>query len=205
MEPTTLEHPTSTDRPEGEQEVSLSRAFGGRSFLRDIVETLLLTLIIFLIVNTLTGRFQVRGTSMEPTLHSGQYIIVSKLSYRLSDPQRGDIIVFRPPNAPREDYIKRIIGLPGEHVEIRDGAVWINGYRLEEPYIASPAPYTGSWDLGPDEYFVLGDNRGGSSDSHSWGPLPRENIIGKAWLCYWPPQYWGPLPHYRFPSLEEEE
>ncbi len=205
MEPTTFDEPTPPGRPEDGQEVSLARTFGGRSFLRDLVETLLLTLIIFLIVNALTGRFQVRGTSMEPTLHNGQYIIVSKLSYRLGDPQRGDIIVFRPPNGAHEDYIKRIIGLPGEKVEIREGAVWINGYRLEEPYITTPTPYTGSWELGPDEYFVLGDNRGGSSDSHSWGPLPRENIVGKAWLCYWPPQHWGPLPHYQFPPVEEEE
>jgi len=190
---------------EEQQEVSLARAFGGRSFLRDVVETLLLTAIIFLVVNTLTGRFQVRGTSMEPSLHTGQYVIVSKLSYRLNDPQRGDIVVFRPPNGAREDYIKRIIGLPGERVEIREGAVWVNGYRLEEPYIASRIPYTGAWELGPDEYFVLGDNRASSSDSHSWGPVPRENIVGKVWICYWPPQYWGPVPHYRFPPLEGEE
>lgn len=186
--------------PEEEQETkppSLSRAFGGQSILRDIVETLLLTLVIFLVVNTLTGRYQVRGSSMETSLHSGQYLIVSKIHYMLGEPQRGDIVVFEPPNGSYEDYIKRIIGLPGETVEARQGAIWIDGYRLGEPY-AARIPYSGTWVLGDDEYFVLGDNRPNSSDSHTWGTLPRENIVGKAWVCYWPPQYWGGVPHHQF-------
>ncbi len=176
----------------------------GRRLLRETLETLLLVLLVYLIINALTGRFYVRGSSMEPSLHNGQYLIVSKISYLFGEPRRGDIVVFVSPNGGKEDYIKRIVGLPGEHVEIRDGAVWINGYRLEEPYLHSPIPYSGSWTLGPDEYFVLGDNRANSSDSHSWGPLPRKNIIGKAWLCYWPPQYWGLIPHYSYPSLNVE-
>jgi len=176
------------------------RASSARALLRDVVESLVLALVIYLVINALTGRFYVRGSSMEPTLHNGQYLVVSKLSYRFSEPQRGDIVVFVSPNGAGEDYIKRIVGLPGERVEIREGAVWINGYRLDEPYLNSGIPYTGAWSLGPDEYFVLGDNRANSSDSHAWGPLPRKNIIGKAWLCYWPPQYWGVIPHYSFPS-----
>lgn len=176
----------------------------GRHWLRETLETLFLALLIYLVVNALTGRFYVRGSSMEPSLHNGQYLIVSKISYLFGEPQRGDIVVFVSPNNGKEDYIKRIIGLPRERVEIRDGAVWINGYRLEEPYLRSPTPYSGVWTLGPDEYFVLGDNRANSSDSHTWGPLPRKNIIGKAWLCYWPPQYWGLLPHYSYPSLNVE-
>lgn len=181
-----------------------ARSPAGRHLLREIVETLLLALAIYLVINTLTGRFYVRGSSMEPSLHNGQYLIVSKISYLFGEPQRGDIVVFVSPNNGKEDYIKRIIGLPGERVEIRDGAVWINGYRLEEPYLSSATPYTGVWVLGPDEYFVLGDNRPNSSDSHTWGPLPRKNIIGKAWLCYWPPQYWGLIPHHSYPSLNVE-
>lgn len=176
----------------------------GRRLLWDTLETLLLALLIYLVINALTGRFYVRGSSMEPSLHNGQYLIVSKISYLFGEPRRGDVVVFVAPGNGKEDYIKRIIGLPGEEVEIRDGAVWINGYRLEEPYLKSPIPYTGSWTLGPDEYFVLGDNRANSSDSHSWGPLPRKNIIGKAWLCYWPPQYWGLIPHFSYPSLGME-
>lgn len=196
MDPYTApEEPQPAERP---KDVSLGRAFGGRSFLRDILETLVLTLIIFFIVNTLTGRYQVRGSSMEPSLHNGQYVIVSKLSYRMGEPQRGDVVVFLPPNGAEDDYIKRIIGLPGEHVEIRDGAVWIDGYRLDEPYIAVPIPYSGSWVVGADEYFVLGDNRPNSSDSHSWGMLPAENIVGRAWFCYWPPERWGLIQHYSF-------
>lgn len=187
------------------QEVSLGRAFGSRSALRDLFEVVVLTLVIFFVVNALTGRFQVFGNSMQPTLHSGQYVIVSKLAYHFREPQRGDVVVFEPPNGAHDDYIKRIIGLPGEHVEVHGGAVWIDGYRLEEPYISSPIAYSGSWDLGSDEYFVLGDNRANSSDSHAWGPLPRGLLVGKAWLCYWPPQYWGLIRHYRFPELTPQE
>lgn len=198
-------HPEGPGEAEEREAVSLARAFGGRSLLRDLLETLVLTAVIFFIVNLLTGRFQVRGASMEPSLHSGQYLIVSKLSYRLGEPQRGDIVVFEPPNGGGEDYIKRIIGLPGEQIEIRDGWVWVDGYRLEEPYLASQTSHMGSWTLGADEYFVLGDNRANSSDSRSWGPLPRKNLVGKAWLCYWPPQYWGVLPHYSFPEAQERD
>lgn len=188
-----------------QKSVSLSRTFGGQSFVRDVVETLLLAFIIFLVVNALTGRYQVRGSSMEPTLESGQYLIVGKVRYWLGDPQRGDIVVFEPPNGAVEDYIKRVVGLPGERIEAHDGAIWINGYRLEEPYLTTGIPYNGAWELGPEEYFVLGDNRPNSSDSQNWGPLPEGNIVGKAWLCYWPPQHWGLIPHYDFPAIEEQE
>jgi len=187
------------------QDVSLTRAFGGQSLLRDLVETLVLTLLIFFAVNALTGRFYVRGSSMEPSLHSGQYLVVLRFSYWLGEPRRGDIVVFEPPNGASEDYIKRIMGLPGETVEARDGAIWIDGYRLEEPYLGSEFSYTGTWKLGEDEYFALGDNRANSSDSHSWGSLGEEDIVGKAWLSYWPPQDWGLIPHHRFPPIQEEE
>lgn len=180
--------------------VSLSREFGGPSLLREVLETALLTLVVFLVLNTLTGRFQVRGQSMEPTLHNGQYLVVSKLAYWLRPPERGDIVVFHPPNNASDDYIKRIVGLPGERVKIHDGAVLVDGAPIEESYVTSHGAYSGSWELGPDEYFVLGDNRVNSSDSHMWGTLPEENIIGKAWLCYWPPEAWGPVDHQEFPK-----
>jgi len=188
---------------EGE-EVSLARAFGGRSLLREILETILLTAIIFLVLNTATGRFQVRGSSMEPTLYNDQYLVVSKLVYWIHPPERGDIIVFHPPNSPDEDYIKRTVGLPGEQVEIRGGEVWVDGILLEEPYIADTGSYSGSWILGDGEYFVLGDNRSHSSDSHSWGVFPRENIVGKACLCYWPPEEWSMVAHYAFPEPTDQ-
>jgi signal peptidase I len=187
-------HPTTKN-------VSLAEAFGGQSLLREIVETLLLTLLIFLLINALTGRFQVRGSSMEPTLQDGQYLVISKLSYWIHPPERGDVVVFRPPGNRKEDYIKRIIGLPGDKIEIRDEEIRVNGALLKEPYITDAVSYAGSWTLAEDSYFVLGDNRRNSSDSHTWGPLPSENIVGKAWLCYWPPQAWGLVAHHTFPEL----
>jgi signal peptidase I len=192
-------HPSDGER------VSLARAFGGRSLLREILETVLLTAIIFLILNTATGRFQVRGSSMETTLHDEQYLVISKLIYWLHPPERGDVIVFHPPNNSAEDYIKRVVGLPGEQVEIRDGVIWVDGVLIEESYIANPGFYSNVWSLEDSEYFVLGDNRRNSSDSHSWGVLPQENIIGKAWLCYWPLEEWGLVAHYTFPKPADRE
>jgi signal peptidase I len=191
-----------THPAEGEQ-VSLARAFGGRSLLRETLETVLLTLIIFLVLNTATGRFQVRGSSMEPTLHDGQYLVIGKLVYWVHPPERGEIIVFEPPTNPSDDYIKRIVGLPGERIEIQGGAVWVDGVVLEEPY-TNPGSYSGAWNLGDGEYFVLGDNRNNSSDSHNWGVLPEENVVGKAWLCYWPPEKWGLVTHYAFPESADQ-
>ena len=189
-------------RPADDEEVSLARAFGGRSLLREIMETVILTVILFLILNTTTGRFQVRGSSMEPTLHDGQYLVISKLTYWIHPPERGDIIVFHPPHDPDEDYIKRIVGLPGERIEIREETVWVSGTPLDESYIADNAHYSNTWELGENEYFVLGDNRGNSNDSHNWGTLPPENIVGKAWLCYWPPEAWGLVGHHAFPETK---
>ena len=189
---------------QGGERVSLARTFGGRSLLREILETILLTVIIFLLLNATTGRFQVRGFSMEPTLHDGQYMIISKLVYWIHPPERGDVIVFHPPNNPNEDYIKRIVGLPGELIEIHRGAIAVDSVLLEESYIVNPGFYSGTWELGDEEYFVLGDNRRNSSDSHSWGVFPQENIVGKAWLCYWPPEEWSLVAHHTFPKLADQ-
>lgn len=172
-------------------------------WLQDLVETLALAIVIFFVVNTFTGRYEVQSISMEPTLHEGQYLIVSKVAYWFHPPERGDIIVLDPPNGQSAiPYIKRIIGLPGEKVDIREGRVWINGIALNEPYISGPPAYTQSRILGENEYMVLGDNRNNSSDSHVWGVLPRENIIGKTIFRYWPPDKWGLIPHYPFHELE---
>lgn len=201
------EHPPSAGsrrhRPTDGEQVSLAGTFGGRSLLREILETILLTVIIFLILNTATGRFQVRGSSMEPTLWDGQYLVTGKLVYWVHPPERGDIIVFEPPSNPADDYIKRVVGLPGEQVEIRDGTVWVDGVRLEEDY-TNPGFYSGTWGVGDGEYFVLGDNRDNSSDSHSWGILPEGNIVGKAWFCYWPPEKWGLVEHHTFPEAVDQ-
>jgi len=165
-------------------------------FIREIVETLLLTLFIFWLVNSATGRFRIEGYSMLPTLKEGEMVIINKLSYYLSDPQRGDIIVLHFPNDRSRDFIKRIIGLPGDHIEVADGVVTVNGNALEEPYINAAPSYSGSWTVPDDQYFVLGDNRNNSSDSHNWSFLPGDDIVGKAWLIYWGPEDWGLVQHY---------
>lgn len=187
----------------GGERVSLASAFGGRSLVREVLETVLLTVVLFLAINTLTGRSQVNGSSMEPTLHDGQYLIISKIVYWVHPPERGDVIVLHPPNDVGEDYIKRIVGLPGERVEIREGRAWADGIVLDEPYVSDAPTYSGSWILKEGEYLVFGDNRNNSSDSHSWGPLEEGNIVGKAWLSYWPPEYWGIVKHHAFPEVEE--
>jgi signal peptidase I len=164
--------------------------------IREIVETLLLTLFIFWLVNTVTGRFRIEGYSMLPTLQEGEYIIINKLSYYLDEPERGDIIVLRFPNDRQRDFIKRIVGIPGDHIEVADGVVSINGIPLKEPYINAEPTYSGTWDVPDDEFFVLGDNRNNSSDSHNWSFLPRKDIVGKAWIIYWGPDNWGLVAHY---------
>jgi signal peptidase I len=168
---------------------------------REIAETLLLTLFIFWIVNAVTGRFRIEGHSMLPTLLEGEYVIINKLSYYLDDPDRGDIIVLHFPNDRSRDFIKRLVGLPGDQVEVSDGVVKVNGIALEEPYINAEPSYNGSWQVPEGQYFVLGDNRNNSSDSHNWSFLPREDIVGKAWVIYWGPENWGLIPHYDHTSL----
>ena len=167
-----------------------------RVVIREIIETLLLTLLIFWVVNAITGRFRIEGHSMLPTLHEGEYVLINKLAYYLEDPQRGDIIVLQFPQDRTRDFIKRIIGLPGDQIEIGDRQVKVNGQALTEPYIADEPDYAGTWTVPAGQYFVLGDNRNNSSDSHSWQFLPFSDIVGKAWLIYWPPGDAKPVPHY---------
>jgi len=174
-----------------------------KQFLREILETLGMAVILFLVINIISARVRVEGFSMLPTLDNGEYVLISRLSYKLGDYQRGDIIVFRPPMYPDapfwqrlfglpgfddkyEDYIKRIIGLPGETVRIANGTVFINDIPLIEPYIAAPPDYSNEWTVPEGQLFVLGDNRNNSADSHAWGFLPEENILGKALVVYWP-------------------
>ncbi len=191
-----------------------------KNAVRDVLETLLLTVLIFLIVRSVVQNFKVEGRSMEPTLHNGQYLLINKAiywrldgdllspvipgaeastdpagqtsHYLFSPPQRGDIIVFRYPKEPSRDFIKRVIGVPGDIVEIKNGVVYVNGKPLHEDYTADPPSYFQPAERVPEgQYFVLGDNRNNSSDSHVWGLVPEENIIGKAWFSYWPPNSWG--------------
>jgi signal peptidase I len=175
----------------------------GKSLLREILETVLLTVLIYLAVNFATGRFRIEGSSMEPSMHPNQYVLVDKVSYKWGNPHRGDVVVFNYPLATERDFIKRVIGLPGETVSVHNGVISIDGQPLDEPYIAAPPTYENSWTLGPNQYFVLGDNRNSSSDSHSWGPLDRHYLIGRAIFVYWPPTLWGTVPLYTYADAPE--
>lgn len=192
-----------------------------KPLLMEIVQTILLTLIIFAGVRSVVQNFKVDGASMEPTLHSGQYLLINKVAYLklegitldiaqkigvapdnhdsyypFGGPRRGDIAVFRYPGRPDRDFIKRVIALPGDTVQVERGRVYVNEVLLQEDYIRSVPTYSLPRQRVPDgNYFVLGDNRPNSSDSHIWGFVPEENLIGRAWLSYWPPGSWGPVPN----------
>ena len=182
------------------------------------MEAVLLALVVFLFIQTSVQNFRVEGSSMHPTLEGGQYLLVNKLVYlkidqdRLSrivpfwnverheqhfavhPPKQGDVIVFRFPRDPSRDFVKRVIGLPGDVVAMEDGFVRVNGKTLEEPYLTvRDTSDLDTVELGEKEYFVLGDNRRGSNDSRNWGPVPEENILGKVWLVYWPLSNWDLL------------
>jgi len=168
---------------------------GLKGLVKDVLETLLVSLLLFFAINQISARIRVDGFSMEPSMHSGEFVIVNKLAYKIGSPQPGDIIVFHPPRDPQEEYIKRVIGLPGDQVVIADGRVQVNGQGLDEPYILQPPRYSSSWNVPEGQLFVLGDNRNNSSDSHNWGPVPITDVIGKALFVYWPPENWGPVAH----------
>jgi signal peptidase I len=165
---------------------------------RDIIAPVLLGLAVFALFHITLGSFKVYGTSMLPSIEEGEYIMVSKAAYFFGEPHRGDIIVFDSPQDLKSDLIKRIIGLPGDTVEIRDDKVSVNGTTLAEPYTLDPPHYLMlPEEIPPDHYFVLGDNRNNSSDSHRGWTVPRQNIVGKAWVTYWPPYRWRLMPNYK--------
>ncbi len=171
----------------------------GRQILRmlgELLQTALIAFLLFIVVNLITARIRVEGISMEPNLHDGEFVVVNRLAYRWKTPARGDIVVFHFPSDPRRRFIKRVIGLPGDTVTIRDGKVFINSSVLDEPYLDEEPVYHGEWRIAPNEVFVLGDNRNNSSDSQNWGPLDINEIIGKAMLVYWPMDMIGLIPHY---------
>ena len=160
----------------------------------DILETLLLSLVLFLGINAISARIRIESISMQPTLYADDFVIVNKIAYLFNSPARGDVIIFRyPPDPNREPYIKRIIGLPGDTVRVAGGTVYVNDVPLDEPYIKAPPSYDGVWQVPAGSLFVLGDNRNSSSDSHYWGMVPMANIIGKAEVVYWPPDQWKML------------
>jgi signal peptidase I len=215
---------TSVEGPAADAPAEPTPTRRSRSYIREIVETALLTLVIFLSVRAMVLNFKVDGLSMAPTLQHGQYLLVNRAIYfnldkelvhrvapqvsALADrvylfqpPQRGDIVVLWPPSSSDRPYIKRVIGLPGETVAIRNGVVTVNGVALDERYIKAPAAYVMNPRLvSPNEYFVLGDNRNNSSDSHLFGAVPADHIVGKAWISYWPISQVGLLPEVTYAS-----
>ena len=167
-----------------------------KGLLRETLVTILIAVLVFALLQATVQNFKVEGGSMKPNIQDGQYILVDKSVYHFHPPQQGEIIVFHAPRNPDRDFIKRVIGLPGDIVEVKKGKVYVNGDLLSEPYIEEPPTYTCYEEVSPEHYFVLGDNRNNSNDSHSGWLVPRESIIGKAWLCLWPPSSWGLAPNY---------
>lgn len=175
-----------------------------------------MTLVIFLIIQNFVAQpYQVQQMSMENTLQPGEYVLVDKLTPRLDDYSRGDVVVFTPPagydqggNTP---FIKRVIGLPGDTIDVRDGQVLVNGKPIDEPYTypgttphqpTEAPPDRSEWTIRPDELFVLGDHREQSSDSRVFGPIKRDSVIGRAWLRYWPFDVFGILQTPIYPELQ---
>jgi len=180
--------------------------------IREYIEAILIAVLVFFILQISVQNFKVEGSSMEPTLEDGEYLLVNKLVYlridmeRFSDlipfwqvedeeahflfhpPRQGEVIVFRYPLAPDRDFVKRVVAVPGQTVEIKQGMLYVDNEPLKGPYAGTgeASEYMPPHRLGPDEYFVVGDNRPYSSDSRDWGPVPLENIVGKAWVTYWP-------------------
>jgi signal peptidase I len=200
--------PESVPQPESHPEPqAVAPNPGWKGFLREMVETLGLAVVLFLVINLASARVRVEGSSMLPTLDNGEYVLVSRLSYLTGDYHRGDIIIFRPPMYPEEnwfrrvfgfpnfndnyeDYIKRVIGLPGDQVKVEGGVVYVNDVALSEPYIAAAPTYSGEWTVPDNSLFVLGDNRNNSADSHIWRFVPIKNVLGKALVVYWPFSNW---------------
>jgi len=182
---------------------------------REIIEAVVLAAVVFMLLQVTVRNFRVDGSSMDPTLEDGQYLLVNRLVYlqvemdRLAKivpfwnasegssrhaihaPNRGEVIVFEFPDSnpsnPRKDFVKRVIGLPGETIRMHSGTVFVNEVELDEPYLAEKdRSNVAEITLGEGEYFVLGDNRAHSNDSRSWGAVPEANIRGKVWMVYWP-------------------
>ena len=170
------------------------------AFFLDIIEVIVFAVAIFLFVYLLIMQpHKIKGASMHPNFPDGEYLLTDKVSYRFGEPNRGDVVVFKAPTNNGEEFIKRIIGLPGERVSIKNGKIYINEELLEEKYL-DPTVYSSAGNflqegatvvIPKGEYFVLGDNRSHSSDSRAWGSVEKKEITGRAWLVYWPPKSAG--------------
>jgi signal peptidase I len=182
-------------QPLVQEQVPVENKVNWKQFVWDLIETVILAVLLYIGINAISARVRVDGFSMRPTLEDGEFVLVNRISYRFGAIERGDIIVFNYPANPTQELIKRVIGLPGDQVTIKNGQVALNGHILNEPYIAAAPQYKGEWSVPDNFLFVLGDNRNNSSDSHAWGMLPIENIVGKATVIYWPPKMWEVIRH----------
>jgi signal peptidase I len=202
------------------------RSGSGRRFLREVGETIVAAAVLFVIVQAMIQSYQVEGPSMEPSVHNSELLLVNKAVYfhisrstverflpfvdikpggdlyPFHPPRRGEIIVLRGPDGSTRDFIKRIVAVAGDTLELRRGALFINGTAVDEPYIKEPdlGSDEGPFVIPPGHYYVLGDNRPVSRDSRAWGPITEEMIIGKAWVAYWPFEQLGFLGH-RSPAI----
>jgi signal peptidase I len=214
--------PTSQPTTPPAEEAPVSAAASIGRGIWELVQILVLALLMVMVIRNFIHNYRIDGISMEPNFHDGQFLIVNRFAYcpgihleipvvnqSLFDktwcvrtPSRGDVVIFEYPRDPSRDFIKRVIGLPGETVEVIAGQVYVNGQLMPEPFGPNPGSYNAApLTVGPDEVYVMGDNRNNSSDSHLWGPLRLENIIGKALISYWPPSEWAVVPQYNLTDL----
>jgi signal peptidase I len=214
--------PVTEEQPSATEPAAPPRKDLFLSGVGEVLQTLVLALLIFVLVRNVVANFRIEGSSMEPNFHDGQFLFINRFAYCpglhldmapidlkwsktwcLWQPQRGDVIIFRYPRDPTKDYIKRVIGLPGDKVEVKSGEVYINDEPLPEPFGPNPGSYSAPpITVPPDQVYVMGDNRNNSSDSHMWGPLPEGYIVGRAWLSYWPPHSWGQIPLWNLGTLQ---
>jgi len=184
-----------------------ARSSAASSLLRELAEVVVLAAILYIGISFAIQAVHVEGLSMFATLDDNDYLIANKLDYRLHAPQRGDIIILRPPSDNSKDFIKRIIALPGEKIQITEGVVYINGHKLDEPYLPEQWVALNSWGgpngtvVPPNQYFVMGDNRNRSQDSRTFGFITRDRIDGRAWFRIWPLNNLGSI-YGQLPRLE---
>lgn len=171
-----------------------------RNLVREVIATLVLAIIIFLLLRLVVGSYAVISESMQPGLQIGERLLINKMAFHFGEPTRGELVYYKSPSGDL-DQLKRIIGLPGDVIQVKDNAVYVNGVKLSEPYVKDPPGYTlASYQVPPNNYFVLGDNRNNSNDSSSGWTVPRENIMGRAWIFTWPPDKWGTVEGYALDS-----
>ncbi len=202
------DQPPVVSDPGGSAAPARRKRFG---WLTETIVTVVLALLLYWVIQTfLVQTYRVEGRSMDISLHDGQHLLIDKLTPRFDDYSRGDVVVLHPPDIPEDStpYIKRVIGVAGDHLEIRDGSVWIDGIKLDEPYVkpgaeTDPETDEDTWDIDAGEVFVMGDNRPDSQDSRYFGVVRTDEVIGRAFLRFWPLDTLGILQTPTYPELAD--